>query len=75
MHRRYPAIPVVLRASSEVLSAAEAVRCGVYGYLIKPFRSEELELMLIRLKERRASQSFEDAVSGLYHSAGFAVMA
>lgn len=31
--------------------------------------------MLIRLKERRASQSFEDAVSGLYHSAGFAVMA
>ena len=31
--------------------------------------------MLIRLNERRASQLFEDAVSGLYYSARFAVIA
>ena len=75
VHRRYPAIPVVLRASSEVLPAADAVHCGVYGYLSKPFRPPELELLLIRLAERLASQSFQDAATGLYHRAGFAVLA
>ena len=75
VHRRYPAIPVVLRASSEVLSAPEAVRGGVYGYLSKPFRAAELELLLIRQADRRASQSFRDADSGLYYRAGFAVLA
>lgn len=75
VHRRYPMIPVVLRASSEVLPAPEAVHCGVYGYLSKPLRPAELELMLIRLAERQARQSFQDAGSGLYHRAGFAVLA
>ena len=75
VHRRHPAIPVVLRASSEVLSAPEAVRCGVHGYLSKPFRAEELELLLIRLTERQDSHSFQDAASGLYHRAGFAAIA
>ena len=75
VHRRYPAIPVVLRASSEVLPAPDAVHCGVYGYLGKPFRPAELDLLLIRLAERQASQSFQDAGSGLYHRAGFAVLA
>jgi two-component system, NtrC family, response regulator AtoC len=55
VHLRYPAIPVVLRASSEVLTAPDAVHCGVQGYLGKPFRPAELELMLIRLAERQAS--------------------
>ena len=75
VHRRYPTIPVVLRASSEVLPSADAVHCGVHGYLSKPFRPAELELMLIRLTERQASHSFQDAASGLYHRSGFAVMA
>lgn len=75
VHRRYPMIPVVLRASAEVLPAPEAVHCGIYGYLSKPFRPAELELMLIRLAERQASCSFQDAASGLYHQAGFAVLA
>lgn len=75
LHRRYPTIPVVLRASSEVLPTADAVHCGVYGYLNKPFRPAELELLLIRLAERQANQSLQDAASGLYHRAGFATLA
>ena len=74
VHRRCPAIPVVLRASSEVLAAADAVHCGVHGYLSKPFRAAELELMLIRLAEKEASKSFQD-VSGIYHRVGFSVLA
>ena len=75
VHLRYPAIPVVLRASREVLTAPEAVHCGVQGYLGKPFRPAELELMLIRLAERQASHSLQDAASGLYHREGFAALA
>jgi diguanylate cyclase (GGDEF)-like protein len=75
VHRRYPTIPVVLRASREVLASSDAVHCGVHGYLSKPFRPAELELMLIRLAEGRASQSFQDTGSGLYHRAGFALLA
>ncbi len=75
VHRRYPTIPVLLRASSAVLPSANAVHCGVHGYLSKPFRAAELELLLIRLAERQVSHSFQDATSGLYHKAGFAVVA
>ncbi|MFH1567973.1 MAG: diguanylate cyclase [Gemmatimonadota bacterium] len=75
VHRRYPAIPVVLRVSSAVLPATDAVHCGVYAYLSKPFRPAELELLLIRLAERQASHSFQDPASGLYHRTGFAVLA
>ena len=74
VHRRYPAIPVVLRASSALLPAAEAVHCGVYGYLSKPFRPAELELMLYRLAERQVNHSLQEIGSGLYHRAGFAVL-
>jgi PleD family two-component response regulator len=74
VHRRYPLIPVVLRASSTLLPAAEALQGGVYGYLNKPFRPAELELMLARLAERHASHSLQEAHSGLYHRAGFAVL-
>ena len=74
VHRRYPLIPVVLRASSTLLPAAEALHCGVYGYLNKPFRPAELELMLIRLAERQASHCLQESGSGLYHRAGFAVL-
>ena len=65
VHRRYPAIPVVLRVSQAMLPATEALNCGVHGYLAKPFRAEELELLLLRLGERQASASLQDA-SGLY---------
>lgn len=74
VHRRYPLIPVVLRTSSALLPAAEALHCGVYGYLNKPFRPAELELMLARLAERQVSHSLQEAESGLYHRAGFAVL-
>lgn len=75
VHRRYPTIPVILRVSSEVLSATEAVQCGVHGYLSKPFRADELELMLVRLAERRLNDSLQDTVSGLYHRDGFVALA
>lgn len=74
VHRRYPNIPVLLRASSVLLPAAEAVHCGVHGYLYKPFRPAELDLMLYRLAEKQVSHSLQDASSGLYHRAGFAVL-
>jgi len=54
------------------LAAPEAVLCGVYGYLSKPFRAAELELLLLRLAERKASHSLQDIDSGLYHRAGAA---
>ncbi len=75
IHRRYPTIPVLLRASSEVLSAPEAVLCGVHGYLSKPFRAAELELLLLRLAERQANHSLQDIDSGLYHRSGFTALA
>lgn len=75
VHRRYPTIPVLLRASSEVLPVSDAMLCGVYGYLSKPFRAAELDLLLLRLMERQANQSFQDATSGLYHRAGFSALA
>lgn len=56
LHERRPEIPFVLRASSVVLSADEAVQCGVYAYLHKPVRLAELELLLTRLSERRSSR-------------------
>ncbi|MCC7265022.1 MAG: hypothetical protein IT369_21095 [Candidatus Latescibacteria bacterium] len=74
VHRRYPLIPVVLRTSSALLPTSEALHCGVYGYLNKPFRSGELELMLARLAERQVSHSLQEVESGLYHRAGFAVL-
>lgn len=74
VHRRFPTIPVLLRASSALMPAAEVVHCGVYGYLNKPFRPAELELMLYRLAERHANHSLQEAGSGLYHRAGFAVL-
>ena len=51
------------------------LREGEVFYLSKPFRPAELELMLIRLAERQASQSLQDAASGLYHRAGFTALA
>ncbi|MBI2502165.1 MAG: response regulator [Candidatus Latescibacteria bacterium] len=61
VHQRYPLVPVLLRASSALLPATEAAHCGVYGYLSKPFRPAELELALIRLAERQASHSLQEA--------------
>ena len=60
VHRCYPTIPVLLRASREVLPTADAVHCGVHSYLSKPFRRAELELLLIRLTERQASHLCRD---------------
>jgi diguanylate cyclase (GGDEF)-like protein len=74
-HRRCPTVPVFLRASSELLPSADAVHCGVYGYLSKPFQPDELELMLVRVTEQQAILSFQDPASGMYHRAGFAVLA
>jgi diguanylate cyclase (GGDEF)-like protein len=38
-------------------------------------KNAELELLRLRLAERQASHSFQDAASGLYHRAGFAALA
>ena len=57
VHRHHPEIPLVVRVSGALLSADEAVQCGVCAYLHKPVRLAELELMLIRLSETRTGTS------------------
>ena len=53
---RFPkAALVVMTGVSGVLPLAEAVSQGVYAYLNKPIRLGELELLLLRILESRAS--------------------
>lgn len=55
VHKRYfdaPIIAIINRGS--VLSTETAISCGVYAFLRKPISFAELELILIRLSERKA---------------------
>lgn len=45
--------PIVMTAYGTAESAVEAMRLGVYHYLIKPFRTDELMLLLKRVQKYR----------------------
>jgi len=72
LHQRCPDIPFIITSTSNgVLPAREALQCGVYGYLHKPFRLAELELMLLRLAETHTNGSLQDEHTGVYQRLGF----
>lgn len=55
IHQRYPETDIVIMTGhSPLLPVKEALSNGVYGYLNKPIRLGELELMLIRVTEGRS---------------------
>lgn len=52
VHRTHPEIRfVAMTAQGSVISAQQAVSCGVHAYLHTPVRLAELELVLIRLAQ------------------------
>jgi len=53
-HERYPDTDIVIM--STVLPYNEAISQRVYSYLRKPFRLEELELLLARLTQSRGKK-------------------
>lgn len=56
IHRHYPESDIVIMSGyNPILPLKEALAQGVYGYLNKPIRLGELELLLIRLSESRAN--------------------
>jgi len=64
LHQRYPETDIVIMTGhSPLLPVTEALSNGVYGYLTKPIRLGELELMLIRLTESR-SQAKSQLLNG-----------
>ena len=48
LRREYPQIPIVIATGVRDVSASVTLREGVVGYLVKPFRREELAAMLKR---------------------------
>lgn len=54
IHKLYPSLLfVVIIDNWPIFSIKEAISLGIYGYLHKPISLVELELLLVRLKERR----------------------
>ena len=55
VHRQYPDVPIVMMTDKRPrCSSREAISNGVYAYLRKPISLGELELLLVRVSERRA---------------------
>jgi two-component system KDP operon response regulator KdpE len=48
LHQRFPEMVFVLIANDRGIPAADAVACGVEGYLREPIRLRELELLVAR---------------------------
>lgn len=68
---KFPEIVVLLMtAYGSVASAVESMKLGAYDYLIKPFQTDELLLMLDRIKElhrlQENHQSFQDYFQSQY---------
>jgi DNA-binding NtrC family response regulator len=56
IHQHYPEADIIIMSGhNQILPLQEALAQGVYGYLNKPIRLGELELLLIRLSESRAN--------------------
>ena len=54
LRRRFPAVDVVvMTAYASIETAIATMREGAYDYIIKPFRSEEVLLVMARLEEKR----------------------
>ena len=76
LHQCCSDVPIiVITTSDNILPAREAIQCGIYAYLHKPFRLAELELILVRLSETRVNGSLRDERTGLYQRPGFFVLA
>lgn len=57
MRSRQPKIPVILMtAYAEVETAVEALRCGAFDYVIKPFDLDELHMVIQRALQLQAMQ-------------------
>ena len=53
IHKQYPNILyMVITENRPIFSLKEAISFGIYGYLHKPISLAELELLLVRLKEK-----------------------
>ncbi len=54
IHKQCPSLLFVLITENRpIFSTLEAMSVGIYGYLHKPISLAELELLLVRLSERR----------------------
>ena len=52
IHASNPNIMILLLNNGSAIPAEEALSYGVYGYLNKPIRLSELELLIVRLAQR-----------------------
>ncbi|HEU4365104.1 MAG TPA: sigma-54 dependent transcriptional regulator, partial [Candidatus Krumholzibacteria bacterium] len=54
LRRRFPSVDVVvMTAYASIETAIATMREGAWDYIIKPFRSEEVQLVVARLEEKR----------------------
>lgn len=64
MQARHPRIPVILMtAYAEVETAVEALRCGAFDYVIKPFDLDELQIVIQRALQL---QSMKQEINSLH---------
>ncbi|NDJ57024.1 acetoacetate metabolism transcriptional regulator AtoC [Enterobacteriaceae bacterium 4M9] len=64
MHALHPRIPVILMtAYAEVETAVEALRCGAFDYVIKPFDLDELQIVIQRAL---ALESMKQEINSLH---------
>ncbi|VEB99676.1 Destabilizer of plasmid inheritance [Cedecea lapagei] len=60
---RYPGGVVFVTAASDMETVADAVRCGVFDYLVKPVAYERLGQTLVRYRQRMAMLAGKDIAS------------
>ena len=72
IRRRFPATDVVvMTAYASVETAIETMREGAYDYIVKPFRTDEMLLLVTRLDEKRRLEAENRGLRGaLAGSAG-----
>jgi len=56
IHKQHPSLLfVVITENRPIFSTKEAMSFGIYGYLHKPISLAELELLLVRLSEKKVA--------------------
>lgn len=63
MQAHYPGDVVFTTAASDMETVSEAVRCGVFDYLIKPIAYERLGQTLTRFRQRKHMLESIDSAS------------
>ena len=53
-HELNPSLPVIVISGGYGYDGAKFVEAGAFGYLLKPFRAEELEALIARAVGRKA---------------------